>query len=49
MKVEVERKRDLEKRTFDFAVETVKFLRDIKYLFPRSERKQLLAKNYKSN
>ena len=41
----MERKRDLEKRTFDFAVETVKFLRDIKYSKENDVIKYQLAKS----
>jgi len=49
MKDKVERdisdKRDLEKRTFDFAVEVVKFLKDIKYSKENEVIKYQLAKS----
>ena len=38
-------KRDLEKRTFDFAVEIIKFLRDIKYSKENDVIKYQLAKS----
>lgn len=45
VKRDTSEKRDLEKRTFDFAVETVKFLKDIKYSKENEVVKYQLAKS----
>jgi len=42
---DIQKKRDLEKRTFNFAVEVIKFLKDIKYSKENEVVKYQLAKS----